>query len=142
WESGMDGQRRNLVEALLDENKLAEARQVLNAVPQSRRSAADWLGLVLHLADADGGLTELVGNWKKQEGGGPALNNLRNAAAGLSRDGRRTVLRYVYETAIARRDFTAANFLGLAAIHLDENDTAGAVALLKRLTLVSTNMYA
>ncbi len=97
---------------------------------------------MLRLADADGSLTDLIGSWKKQESGGPALNDVRNAVAGLSRDGRRTVLRFVYETAIARRDFTAANFLGLAAIHLDENDTAGAVALLKRLTLVSANMYA
>jgi hypothetical protein len=37
---------------------------------------------------------------------------------------------------------TAPNFLGLAAIDLDEGDVPAAVALLKRLTLVSANAYA
>ena len=44
-------------------------------------------------------------------------------------------MRFVYERALDARELTAANFLGLAAIDLDEGNVPGAVALLKRLTL-------
>lgn len=137
----VDAARRKLITTLLDEKKTAEARQVLSGVPQAQHNAADWLPIVLRLADADGKLAQLVASWKTHEASGPALNDARNAASSLSPAGRRILLRYAYETGIAQRDFTAANFLGLAAIDLDENDTAGAVALLRRLTLVSADMY-
>jgi hypothetical protein len=140
--SSTDSERRNLELALLNEKQVAAAGQAFNAVPQKQRYAGAWLPIALRLADADGSLGTLVADWKSHEGSGPALNDARNAAGALSPAGRRIVLRYVYDTSIARRDFSAANFLGLADIDLEENNTGAAVALLKRLTLVSADMYA
>lgn len=50
-------------------------------------------------------------------------------------------MRFVYERALEHRELSAPNFLGLAAIDIDENRTADAVRLLKRLISVSNNMY-
>lgn len=140
--SSADSERQKLVLALLNEKQTAAATQAFNAVSQKQRYVGSWLPIALRLADADGSLGTLVGDWKSHEGSGPALNEARSAAGALSPAGRRILLRYVYETSIARRDFSAANFLGLAEIDLEENNTGAAVALLKRLALVSADMYA
>ena len=141
-DNGVDSARRSLVEALLDEKKYDEARAELAQVPQARRNSAEWLPSVLLLAEADSTLDQLIADWKKQPNTAPADNDLRNAASRLSAKASRTVRRFGYERALDRRELTAANFLGLASIDLDENHTAAAVSLLKRLTLISDNMYA
>ena len=137
-----DSERQKLVLALLNEKQIAAARQALDAVPKKQQYSDGWLHIVLRLADADGSLGTLVSDWKGHEGSVPALNDARNVAGSLSSAGRHILLRYVYETSLARRDFSAANFLGLAEIDLEENNTTAAVALLKRLMLVSADMYA
>jgi len=139
--SSVDSERQKLVLALLNEKQITAARQAFHAVSQKQRYVGNWLPIALRLADADGSLGTLVADWKSHESSGPALNEARNATGALSLAGRRTLLRYVYETSIARRDFSAANFLGLAEIDLEENNTGAAVALLRRLTLVSADMY-
>lgn len=139
--SSADSERQKLVLALLNEKEVAAARQAFNVVPQKQRYVGAWLPVALRVADAEGSLGTLVADWKNREGSGPALNEARNAAGALNPVGRRILLRYVYETSIAHRDFSAANFLGLAEIDLEENNTTAAVALLKRSTLVSADMY-
>jgi tetratricopeptide (TPR) repeat protein len=49
----------------------------------------------------------------------------------------RRVLEFMYARAIERRDFTPANFLGLAELRLNSGDATEAVALLRRMTLVA-----
>lgn len=130
------------VEALVKEKNFAEARVVLAQLPEARRMTAQWLPSVLAVAEGDATLDQLLARWKQQPGTAPADNDLRNAAQTLALKTSHAVLRFVYERALNRRELTAPNFLGLAAIDLDENDTAGAVVLLKRLTLVSDTPYA
>ncbi len=137
-----DSPRHHLVEALIDETKIAEARAQIAEVPQPRRNSPGWLPLVLRVAQADGTLAPLVASWTSQPASAPADDVLRGTATALDDAGRRAVLRFVYQRALDRRELTAPNFLGLAGIELDEHNTAAAIALLKRMTLVSANMYA
>lgn len=142
FDGGLDSARRDYIEVLVQEKKYAEARAVLSQVPAAQQNSAQWLPFLLQLADADGSLAQLLSSWKKLPATGPADNDLRNSTAALSPQANRAVRRFVYENALDRRELTAVNFLGLAAIDLDENKTTEAVQLLKRLTLVSENIYA
>jgi tetratricopeptide (TPR) repeat protein len=47
----------------------------------------------------------------------------------------------VYSSAIERRDFTPANFLGLAELRLESGDASEAVALLRRMASVAGNPF-
>jgi tetratricopeptide (TPR) repeat protein len=132
----------SLILALLDEKKFAEVRAELARVPDNWRYTWPWLESELRLADAEGRLAQLVAQWKKQPESAPATSQLQSAVLQLSEPSKRIVMRFVYERALDARQLTAPNFLGLAAIYLDEGDVPGAVALLKRLTLISANAYA
>jgi len=134
--------RRRWCEELVDEKDFAAARAVLAPVPEAVRKSHFWLPLVLTIAEADGNLDRLLTGWKRDAAMAPTQNDLSNASANLSDKGRRAVMRFVYERSLDARELTAPNFLGLAAIHLDEGDSAGAMSLLRRMTLVSSNLYA
>ena len=134
--------RRRWCEELILEKDFAAARAVLAKLPEPVRKSGEWLPDVLTVAEADGSLGPLLEGWKHDAATAPATNDLRVASTHLGDKGRRTVMRFVYERALDARELTAPNFLGLAAIHLDENDAPGAISLLRRMTLVSSNLYA
>ncbi len=137
----LDQAESNLVDALLEEKKFAPARAELAHIPEKKRKSPPWLGAELRLDEADGLLPQAVAQWRKHPETAPASNDLRNAVSALNESSRRLGLRYVYEQALDARELTSANFLGLAAIDLDEGNVPGAVALLKRLILISSNAY-
>ena len=68
------------------------------------------------------------------------VDTLRNAALGLRHDGdenaARAVLEFLYDRELRGGRLEAANFLGMAEVKLQRNDTAAAVALLNRMALV------
>jgi tetratricopeptide (TPR) repeat protein len=138
----LDNAESSLVNALLDEKKFVEARAELARIPAEKQKSSPWLNAALRLAEAENSLPQLVAQWKKQPASAPAASDLQNAVQALSEPSKRFMMRFVYERALDARELTAANFLGLAAIDLDEGNAAGAVALLKRLTLISGNPYA
>ena len=140
--STVDNARLRLVQVLIDEKKISEARAETARVPAERRQASEWLETELRIADADGTLEQLIDGWKKQTENTPANKEVLSTASRLTAKGSRLVRRYVYENALERHDLSAVNFLGLAKVDLEENDTAAAVELLKRLTLATTDMYA
>jgi tetratricopeptide (TPR) repeat protein len=138
----LDNAESSLMSALLDEKKFAEARAELAHIPAEKQKSSPWLNSALRLAEADGSLPQLVAQWKKQPASAPAASDLQSAVQALSEPSKRIVMRFAYGRALDARELTAANFLGLAAIDLDEGNADGAVALLKRLTLISGNPYA
>jgi tetratricopeptide (TPR) repeat protein len=131
-----------LVDALLDEKKFVEARAEFACVPEGRRGTSQWLVPELRLWEAEGHLPQLIEQWKKQPEAAPAASDLQNAVRVLREPSKGIVMRFSYQRALDARELTAPNFLGLAAIDLDEGDVPGAVALLKRLALVSDNTWA
>jgi hypothetical protein len=138
----LDEARRRLVTALVEKKQFAQARDLLARVPAQMRLSGDWLPAVLAVAEADGTLNQLLGDWQKPGSQAPALGDLQTAAAHLDDAGKRCAMRFVYERSLAARDFSTPNFLGLAAIELDEGNANGALELLQRMTLVSGNVDA
>ena len=136
-----DSARQGYLRALLKEKQIAEASALISGIPASKRYGSEWLPLALAVADADGSLRRLLSTWQRQPGNAPtdapSDEPLRSASTQLPASSARAVQRFIYQRALDRRDLSAANFLGLAAIDLEENNTAGAVQLLRRLTLVS-----
>jgi hypothetical protein len=137
----LDNAESSLVNALLAEKKFAEARAELARIPTEKQKAAPWLNFELRLAEADGSLPQLVAQWKKHPAAAPVTTDLQSAVLALSEPSKRAVMRFAYERALDARELIAFNFMGLAAIDLDEGNVPEAVALLKRLTLISGNPY-
>ncbi|HEY1254871.1 MAG TPA: hypothetical protein VGF01_08830, partial [Terracidiphilus sp.] len=130
------------ITALLDEKKFSEARAEIERIPAERLKTSQWLNVNLRLAEAEQRIPQLVAQWKKQPAAAPTTSELSSAVHQLSESSQRIVMRFVYERALDARELTAPNFLGLAAIDIDEGDVTGAVSLLKRLSLISENPYA
>ncbi|MGD0680993.1 MAG: hypothetical protein ABR990_02990 [Terracidiphilus sp.] len=137
----LDNAESSLVSALLDEKKFAEVHAELERIPADKQKTSPWINSVLRLAEAEGSLPQLVAQWKKHPIAAPSASDLQNAVQALTEPSKRIVMRFAYERALDARELTAPNFLGLAAIDLDEGNVPGAVALLKRLTLISGNPY-
>ena len=129
------------VTALLDEGKTADARTVLAQVPANQLWSANWLAPELRLARIDGTVPQMVAQWRAAGSHAPDPQNVSSLAATLPQPAKDIVLAWVYEQALAARDFSAPNFLGLAAIRLDSGDIPGAMQLLQRMILVSGDLY-
>ncbi len=132
----------NLVKALLEEKKYAAARAELARIPEEKRKSSQWLEAELRLEEAERQLAASVGQWKKHPETAPAVDDLRRASEMLAEQSKRMVMRFVYERALEGRELTGPNFLGLAAIDLDEGDVPGAITLLHRMAMISGDAYA
>lgn len=135
--------RLQWIDALMKAGDDAGAEAALKAVPdEDRKSHAEaWFPVQLELAARARGVAAMVDAWKKDPADAPSAELLRSAAARLDGASRDLVLGFVYESAIEVNDFSAANFLGLAEIRIRGGDVASAVALLRRMVLVSTDQY-
>ena len=73
------------------------------------------------------------------------IDQLRNAASELTKEGdaasARRVLELVYGHELKAGNYDMSNFLGLAEIRIEEKNTPGAMALLRRMTLVSGDSF-
>jgi len=127
--------------ALLDEGETKAARRVLAQVPAAQRWTPLWLPAELRLAQSDHALPKLVAEWRAAGPEAPPPGSLLELAANLAEPGQDTVLTYAYERMLAMRDFAAPNFLGLAAVRLNAGDVAGAMQLLRRMLLISGDVY-
>jgi tetratricopeptide (TPR) repeat protein len=137
--------RVQLVAMLLDAGDVpgasAEWSQVPNAAARARWGDyrfRDWVEI--RLASKTGTLNALLARFAAQGDSAPPADNLRDAALALRRDGdengARAVLEFLYDRELHRGQLSAANFLGLAEVKLQRNDTAAALALLNRMPLV------
>ena len=79
--------RQRWVNALVDEKKFADARAALAQIRAEQLIRAEWLPAVLAVAEADGNLSQLINQWKKQGSSAPAEDDLRNASSKLSGKG-------------------------------------------------------
>ncbi len=75
----------------------------------------------------------------------PSDDILQRAAIVLREDGdedaARKVLEFLYERDIRNGSLTAANFLGLAEVRLQQGETSSALALLNRMALVAEDGF-
>jgi hypothetical protein len=139
---GLEYEESNLIDALIEEKKFTEARAELSRIQGVKLKSMPWLDSNLRLTEAEQLLPQLIARWKKEPDTAPETGELQSSVRSLSEQSGQKVMRFIYERALDARELSAPNFLGLAAIDLDEGDVSGAISLLKRLTLISGNPYA
>lgn len=136
WEIGW-------VEFLLTRRESDRARQVLAMLPAEARAfrANDLIALEIRVAARTGSLAAQLAKYSDPAAAAIQWEALRNAANVLAENGdaasARRVLEFVYTNQMKAGNLDQATFLGLAEIKLEENDTAAAMALLRRMVLIS-----
>jgi tetratricopeptide (TPR) repeat protein len=124
---------------LLGRNENAEATGILASIPVEIRKqrAAEIIPIEIRVAARTGTLAAQLARYDEPL----SLEPLRNAATELAKAGEsaeaRRVLAFVYDHELKAGNFDASNFMGLADIRLEENDAAGAMALLRRMSMIS-----
>lgn len=127
------------VEYLIDHKQTQAAEQALGAIPAEVRKSRGNQVVVLEarIAAESGTLKTLLDRYTMDDA---PLDGLQSAATELKQKGKnaaaRQILEFVYNRQIDAFQFSAATFLGLAEIRLQQGDTKSAVALLHRMTLV------
>ena len=127
------------VEYLVDHKQTQAAERALADVPSDVRKARTGQVTILEvrIAAQAGTLKALLERYSKED---TPLDSLQNAATDLKQKGEsaaaRQLLEFVYSRQIEAFQFSAATFLGLAGIRLEQGDTNAAIALLHRMTLV------
>lgn len=133
------------VSYLVDTKQSDRARTELEALPENMRQDNSVIGLEIRIAAQRGTLAALVGRYEREPDKAPPFELLRDSAALLRRNGddagARGLLEFAYTRELDRRNFSAANFLGLAELRLETGDTAAAVTLLRRMALVANEPF-
>jgi hypothetical protein len=132
------GARLRLITMQLDAGDVQGAVAEWSLVPVNRDSLRDQVEI--RLAAQTGSLDALLERYRREPDSAPSVESLRNAALVLrnlkDEPGARSVLAFLYGREIRAGHLDAANFLGLAEVDLQRNETAPSVALLNRMALV------
>jgi predicted Zn-dependent protease/Flp pilus assembly protein TadD len=146
-EASLNEWRLRWIGYLLDTQETEQAHSAIEALPAATRKTLSWqlAPLEIRIASRQDKLDSLLASYHENPERAPTDDALRTAAMALHKDGdeasARRVLAFMYARAIDRRDFTPANFLGLAELRLESGDAAEAVALLRRMTLIAGNPF-
>ena len=129
-----------LMRRLLEGKRPREAQQILDTWTEEQRRAEEALSLDLQVAAALGSLPTKLGSFGNKP---PELQSMRNAALELRRTGYAkealTVLDFAYTKALASGSKDTYLYLDLAGTKLEQSDVAGALTLLRRMTMVSSD---
>jgi len=142
-ESLETGARLQLVAMLLHSGDAQGASKEWNLASAVRSRWDNRLRdeLEIRLASKSRRLDSLLGRYLSQPQTAPSMEDLRNGALALRRDGdeegARSVLEFLYDREIRSGHLDPSNFIGLAEVKLERNDTATALGLLSRMTLVA-----
>ena len=145
--SRVEAERIRLAAMLLDAGDARGAAAEWRLVPPPPAKPSWWTEnreryiTEVRLASRTGTLDALLARYPAEARSMNLAETLRFAAVALRKEhdeeGARKVLEFVYDRAIHEGHLEAANFLGLAEVKLQRGDTAAAVALLNRMSLVS-----
>jgi len=136
------GAQIDLANWLLDNKQAPAAQAVLAGILQeseSRRNDA-VMQLEIRIAAATKTLDGLLARYRQDQETAASMNVAQRAAAELRKHGdeisARRIMEFAYTRELDQRNLSASTFLGLAEIRLEAGDAPGAVALLRRMTLV------
>lgn len=124
---------------LIDLKQFDAAANVLQSA-KSEHPGADELELWFRVALERNEFDSILGQYRAAPEKAPAGDVLRVVARALQtanqRVAARKIFEFVFSREIANHQLSSSNMLGLAEIRLQDGDTAGAMELLHRLTLV------
>ena len=125
-------------EYLLARKENPRAAQIIADLADVRKTRpADVIPLELRVAARNGKLATQLTLYETPI----PMDILRSAAADLNKEGdaasARRVMEFAYDRELRAGNTDASTFLGLAEIRLQENNTPAALALLRRMTLIS-----
>ncbi len=130
------------VDYLVEHKQPQAAEQALADIPEEVRKQrmGQVATIEVRVAAQAGSLKALLDRYARDVASLP-LEGLQNAATELQQQGDKTsarqVLEFVYNRQLESYQFTAATFLGLAEIRLEQGATNAAVTLLRRMTLAT-----
>jgi len=130
------------IENLITTKQYPRAQQVLDGLlsQSSNDQKQQLVPVQIRLAALTNALDPLLDSYRSDSSRMPSTETLRTAANGLMAAGDKVsaqkILEIVFNREIEQHTLNAANLLGLAEIRLDRNDLAGAMTLLRRMTLV------
>src|SRR5579859_3087659 len=141
-----EGLQLEWLKYLFDDKQYDRLRNELATLPKSTwERRTELVALQLKLAAKTGGVDSVLSGYRADPMHAPAGDLLRKTATDLQLMGDKAsankILEFVFTREIEDRNLTAANMLGLAEIRLDSGDLPGAVALLRRMTLVVGNPF-
>jgi len=135
----LDRHQLNLLRYLVEHRRTDRARVMMALLTNP---PAD---LEILLAAQSGELAARIDRFRHEPAHEPTKDVLQSTAAQLRNRGdetsARVVLDYLYTRELDARDLTATNFLGLAEIRLAAGDVPSAIALLRRMNLVSVEPF-
>jgi tetratricopeptide (TPR) repeat protein len=138
-QSELNRHRLELLQYLMEHRRTEGARALL-AVVQNPPAEVEIV-----IAAQSGELTARLDRYRQDRANAPTKEDLQTAATQLRNQGdrvsARAVLDYLYTRALDERDLSPTNFLGLAEIRLETGDVDGAMALLRRMNLVSVEPF-
>jgi hypothetical protein len=126
---------------MIEHGESARVAEILAGLPEDHQKFENVIALEIRAAASTQRLPAQLAKYED----GTRMQSLRYAAAELAKTdaaSARRVREFVYTRELKAGRFDASNFLGLAEIRLEEKDTAGAVALLRRATLVAGAAFA
>lgn len=138
-EQDLQSWQRTYAADLVQLKQFDRAAAVLQAMSKHTPTPEE-LELHFRIAIAQNAFESELAGFRTNPDQAPSPEVLRTAARGLQRAGLRAEARKIFELVFAQEieahKLTSANMLGLAEIRLEDGDTAGAMELLRRLTLV------
>lgn len=147
-QSNLNEWRLRWLEYLISRKDAARARRALEEIPEEVRlaSAGRVEAAEVRLAVLESQLPLLIERWRRVPDAAPPSETLLRAAGDLRLSGdaaaARRLLEYVYSQNLAAFRLEPSNFLGLAEVKLEERALADALALLRRMALVSAEPFA
>ena len=138
-QSELNRHRLELLQYLVERRRTDSARALVAVI----RNPPAQVEIVI--AAQSGDLAARLDRYRQDRANAPTKEDLQTAATQLRNQGdaasARAVLDYLYTRALDERDLSPTNFLGLAEIRLETGDVDAAMALLRRMNLVSVEPF-
>jgi hypothetical protein len=138
-QSELNRHRLELLQYLVERRRTDGARALV-AVIQNPPAQVEIV-----IAAQSGELAARLDRYRQDRANAPTKEDLQSAATQLRNQGdrasARAVLDYLYTRALDERDLSPTNFLGLAELRLETGDVDAAMALLRRMNLVSVEPF-
>jgi cellulose synthase operon protein C len=142
--------RLRLIEMLLKAGDVKGATAEWDLLPLAPATRSPWGDyfrdkVEIQLASRKSDLSSLFERYRSQPGLAPDAHDLQQIALALRRDkdetGALAVLEFLYDRELRNWQLEPTNFLGLAEVKLQRNETAAAVTLLSRMTLATEDGF-